>query len=143
MSDPQRQAEFIIMPDLVVSGDAKLLRVALANLLENAWKFTRMVSFAQIEFGVVENDGMTFFVRDNGVGFDMKDADKLFKPFQRLPGTREFFGTGIGLATVQRIIHRHGGEIRGEGAPGKGAVFYFTLAEYPPAVQGARNPDAG
>ncbi len=143
LSDPQRQVEFSIIPDLVVSGDAKLLRVALQNLLENAWKFTRTVSPARIEFGVVEHDRKTFFVRDNGIGFEMKDADKLFKPFQRLQGAQEFFGTGIGLATVQRVIRRHGGDIWGEGAPGKGAVFYFTIAEHPPEVQDAKDPDDG
>lgn len=145
VTDPQRQAEFSIFPDLVVSGDVKLLRVALRNLLENAWKFTRTVSPAHIEFGVVEHDSgrRTFFVRDNGIGFDKNDADKLFTPFQRLPGAQEFSGTGIGLATVQRVIRRHGGEIWGEGAPGQGAVFYFTIAEHPPAVQAAKDPDDG
>jgi PAS domain S-box-containing protein len=142
-SDLQRHVKFSIIPDLVVSGDVKLLRVALRNLLENAWKFTRMVDHALIEFGVIGNDGKTYFVRDNGIGFDMKDADKLFKPFQRLPGAREFFGTGIGLATVQRVIHLHGGEIWGEGTPGKGAAFFFTLAENHLAVQDARDQDAG
>jgi PAS domain S-box-containing protein len=140
LSDPQRQVEFSIAPDIVVYADAKLLRVVLSNLLGNAWKFTRSVFPAHITFGVVEGEKKTCFVSDNGVGFDMKDAGKLFEPFQRLPGSQEYFGTGIGLATVQRVIHRHGGEIWGEGTPGKGAIFYFTLAEHSSVGPAAPEP---
>lgn len=127
-NDPHRQAEFIIAEGLVVWGDVHLLRTAMQNLLENAWKFTAPRSTARIEVGMVERDGeRIYFVRDNGVGFDMTYADKLFAPFQRLHSASEFPGTGIGLATVQRIVARHGGRIWVEAAVEQGAVFYFTL----------------
>lgn len=127
-AEPARSVEFIVAPDLVAECDPHLLKIALGNLLGNAWKYTRKVANARVEFGVVVHDGKNaFFVRDNGVGFDMKDIDRLFKPFQRLGNVNEFPGTGIGLATVQRIIQRHGGETWGEGEPGRGATFYFTL----------------
>lgn len=128
-SEPERKVDWRIESGLIAEGDAQLLRVALVNLLGNAWKFTGKTATAKIEFGAMRNaDGtMEFFVRDNGAGFDMAYADKLFGVFQRLHTLAEFPGTGVGLATVQRIIHRHGGQIRGVGAPDQGATFYFTL----------------
>jgi PAS domain S-box-containing protein len=128
LAEPGRLVEFSFSPELVAECDPHLLKVALNNLLGNAWKYTRKVPVARVEFGMAEHNGrQAFFVRDNGVGFDMKDAGQLFKPFQRLQSAQEFSGTGIGLATVQRIIQRHGGEVWGEGEPCKGATFYFTL----------------
>ncbi len=130
LEGPDRRTVFAIAPDVVAAGDPRLLKVALDNLLGNAWKYTGTTPEARIEFGALTRDGKrAFFVRDNGTGFDMKDADRLFQPFQRLPNAEEFPGTGIGLATVQRIIERHGGEVWGEGEPGKGATFFFTLPE--------------
>ncbi|MDX1688613.1 MAG: PAS domain S-box protein, partial [Candidatus Promineifilaceae bacterium] len=127
--DEQREVEFTIESGRVVKGDARLLGAALENLLENAWKFTGEQPVARIEFGAMNQDGeVVYFVRDNGVGFDMAYADKLFGAFQRLHAMEEFSGTGIGLATVQRIIRRHGGRVWAEAAPGEGATFYFTLA---------------
>ena len=128
-SEPARKPDWRIAPDLVVSGDANLLRVVLDNLLGNAWKFTSKTANARIEFGALaqESGGPAYFVRDNGVGFDMTYAGKLFGAFQRLHAMNEFPGTGIGLATVQRIIRRHGGRVWAEGVAGKGATFYFTL----------------
>jgi signal transduction histidine kinase len=127
--EPQREVEVKITPGLVSLGDASLLRVALDNLLGNAWKFSsKNESRAVIEFGLTEANGKTaFFVRDNGAGFDPAYAHKLFGAFQRLHSTSEFDGTGIGLATVRRIIHRHHGTIWAEGAVDQGATFYFTL----------------
>lgn len=128
ISQPDRQAEFVIADGLSVDGDAWLLRIALENLLGNAWKFTGKSLPARIEFGAVEHEGtLAYFVRDNGAGFDMTYADKLFGAFQRLHTIEEFPGTGIGLATVQRIVHRHGGQAWAEGRVGQGATFYFTL----------------
>jgi PAS domain S-box-containing protein len=114
---------------LVAMGDPRLLRILLENLLDNAWKFTRRQPHAQVEVGTVRRaDGSTaFFVRDNGVGFDPTYAAKLFAPFQRLHAVSDFPGTGIGLATVRRIVHRHGGQVWAEGSPGDGACVSFTL----------------
>lgn len=126
--EPQRHVDVAIEPGLTVRGDARLLRVALDNLLGNAWKFTAKRDRARIEFGRAQQSGESvYFVRDNGVGFDMKYAEKLFGAFQRLHAADEFPGTGIGLATVQRVIHKHGGRIWVDATPGEGAVFYFTL----------------
>ncbi len=111
-----------------MEGDAWLLRIALENLLGNAWKFTAKSSAARIEFGLAQQErAYAYYVRDNGAGFEMAYADKLFGAFQRLHSVEEFPGTGIGLATVKRIVHRHGGEVWAEGRVGKGAAFYFTL----------------
>ena len=108
--------------------DGRLIRIMLQNLLGNAWKFTGKKQITRIKCGILKNtENPTFFIRDNGTGFKMAYADKLFGPFQRLHSSSEFPGTGIGLATVQRIVHRHGGRIWGEGKPGKGATFYFTF----------------
>jgi light-regulated signal transduction histidine kinase (bacteriophytochrome) len=128
---PDRQVEVTIAPELHGRGDAHLLQVVLENLLNNAWKFTSKQPQSKIEFGTIpQANGITaYFVKDNGVGFDMAYVDKLFSPFQRLHGMQDFPGNGIGLATVQRIIHRHGGRVWGEGLLGQGATFYFTLAE--------------
>jgi len=129
-ADPQRQAEFAIRPGLIAEGDSRLLRVVLTNMLGNAWKFTGRQPVARIEFGATQVDGTSaYYVRDNGVGFDMAYAGKLFAPFQRLHAPGEFPGTGIGLATVARIVRRHGGRAWAEGAVGKGATFYFTLSD--------------
>jgi len=129
-SQPERDVEFIIEPNVKAYGDSHLLRIVLENLLSNAWKFTSKHKSAIIEFGVKEHDGKTvYFVRDDGAGFDMAYVDKLFVPFQRLHEQDEFEGTGIGLATVQRIVHRHGGTVWAEGEVEKGATFYFTLRE--------------
>jgi PAS domain S-box-containing protein len=126
----ERRVEFVIAEGVVVRGDPRLLRVVLENLLGNAWKYTAKQGQARIEFGVTEVDGSTaYFVRDNGVGFDMAYADKLFGAFQRLHSVKDFEGTGIGLMTVQRIVHRHWGRVWAEGGVGEGATFYFTLPQ--------------
>ena len=128
-AEHHRHVEVVIAPHAEATGDARLLRIALDNLLGNAWKYTSRCECVRIEFGVQSWSGETiYFVRDNGVGFGMADASALFAPFQRLHTVEEFEGTGIGLATVQRIINRHGGRIWAESAPGQGATFYFTLA---------------
>jgi PAS domain S-box-containing protein len=129
-SEPQRQVKFKIQKGLSARCDAHLMEVALTNLLNNAFKFTSKTRDARIEFGQTEIEGQcTFFVRDNGAGFDMAFSQKLFGVFQRLHNASEFPGTGVGLATVQRILHRHGGRIWAESAVNRGATFYFTLEE--------------
>ncbi|WP_296971384.1 PAS domain S-box protein [Tepidanaerobacter sp. EBM-38] len=126
--EPQRQVKIVIAKDITAYGDKNLLRVVMENLLQNAWKFTGNNPNAKIEFGVMHSeDGPIYFVRDNGTGFDMSYADKLFKPFQRLHTEAEFPGTGVGLATVYKIIQRHGGKIWAESQKNKGTTFYFTL----------------
>jgi light-regulated signal transduction histidine kinase (bacteriophytochrome) len=123
-SSPDREVEVRIDPGLSARGDAGLLLAVFENLLGNAWKFTSKKPVANISFG---RAGAAFFVKDDGAGFEMQYARKLFGAFQRLHGKHEFEGTGIGLATVQRIVHRHGGRVWAEAAPGKGATFHFTL----------------
>ncbi|HEX5221953.1 MAG TPA: ATP-binding protein [Verrucomicrobiae bacterium] len=133
-SAPDREVTIQIERDLQARGDTQLLQVALENLLHNAWKFTSKMTHACIEVGQQPSeDGQVFFVRDNGAGFDPALGRKLFVPFERLHSSRDFTGSGIGLATVKRIIDRHGGRIWAEGAPGKGAIFYFTLNANEPA----------
>jgi light-regulated signal transduction histidine kinase (bacteriophytochrome) len=127
-SEPERKVSFDIQDAVTVKGDSHLLRILMENLLSNAWKFTAHTDKAKIEFGVKEErDREIFFVRDNGAGFDMAYSGKLFDAFQRLHSESEFPGTGIGLATAQRIVRRHGGDIWAEGKVGEGAAFYFTL----------------
>jgi PAS domain S-box-containing protein len=129
-TQPKRKVEFIIAPGIIAEGDEKLLSVVIQNLFENAWKFTGKTAEPRIEFGTTEDNGkVVYFVRDNGAGFDMTYADKLFKPFQRLHTVNEFPGTGIGLASVQRIIQRHSGRVWADAKIGIGANFYFTLGE--------------
>jgi light-regulated signal transduction histidine kinase (bacteriophytochrome) len=129
-SQPERQVTFAIAEGLQATADGGLMRVVLENLIGNAWKFSGKRADAKIEFGVVQDNGSpAYFLRDDGAGFDMAHADKLFGAFQRLHGTAEFPGTGIGLATVQRVIHRHGGKVRAEGKVNEGATFYFTLSD--------------
>ena len=129
-SEPQRSVHVEIEPGLSAVGDPGLARSLLQNLLGNAWKFTRQREDARVVFG--RTAGGEFFVRDNGAGFDPEYADKLFRPFQRLHSQAEFAGHGIGLASVKRIVERHGGSLRAEGRPGEGATFYFTLPERAP-----------
>jgi light-regulated signal transduction histidine kinase (bacteriophytochrome) len=126
---PEQRVKTIVPEPLYAEVDPDLGRILLQNLLRNAWKFTSKVADPVIEFGRCEqNDGAAFFVRDNGAGFDPAYADKLFVPFQRLHSAAQFPGTGIGLATVQRIVHRHGGRVWAAGAVDTGATFYFTLS---------------
>jgi signal transduction histidine kinase len=130
LSEPYRQLQFHIEEGLTTDADERLVKVLMENLLGNAWKYTQKTSEALIEFGVTEAEGRTvYFVRDNGAGFAMENAHRLFKPFQRLHDSADFKGTGIGLATVQRIVDRHGGRVWCRGEVGRGATFYFTLDE--------------
>jgi PAS domain S-box-containing protein len=128
--EPERQVECVVEEGIVAQGDPRLLQLVLENLLGNAWKFTARKDQAAIEFATTDGDGQTvYFVRDNGAGFDMQYAAKLFGAFQRLHAANDFPGTGVGLATVQRIVRRHGGWISAEGEQGKGATFRFTLGD--------------
>ena len=134
---PARSVTFAIEPAVIASGDARLLRVLLENLLGNAWKYTSRHPTAHIDFGRSYAEGeVAYYVRDDGAGFDPAHADKLFRPFQRLHTVEEFEGAGVGLATVQRVVRRHGGRIWADAAPEKGATFFFTLGtpeEHTPA----------
>ena len=128
LSLPDRDVAFVVTPGVTVKGDHSHLRLLVKHLLENALKFTSKQKRARIEFGVAANDGRSiYFVRDDGVGLDMKYAGKLFKPFHRLHDSADFPGTGIGLASANRIVKRHGGRIWVESEEGKGTTFYFTL----------------
>lgn len=129
-ANPEREVEVLIAPNLTTEADPKLLEIVLTNLLGNAWKFTGNTPAPRIEFGAEPlSDPTVFFVRDNGAGFDQRYVDKLFGVFQRLHSTAEFEGTGIGLATVRRIVLRHGGRVWADGEVGRGATFHFTLEE--------------
>lgn len=136
--DPGRRVEVEIAPDLIAEGDTELLQVMLANLLDNAWKFSAGAEKALIEFGSTDKNGYTvYYLKDNGAGFDMNHADKLFVPFHKLHHENDYPGIGIGLNLVYRIVSRHGGEIWAEGAEGEGACFYFTL---PAGFEAVTNP---
>jgi light-regulated signal transduction histidine kinase (bacteriophytochrome) len=126
--DPARSVEFVIANGVKAEGDPRLLRIVLENLLSNAWKYTSRQEKARVEFGRKRENGATiFYVSDNGAGFDPQLMDRLFKPFQRLHSKAEFPGTGVGLATVRRIVSRHGGQIWAEATLEMGATFYFML----------------
>jgi light-regulated signal transduction histidine kinase (bacteriophytochrome) len=128
---------------LSIRGDERLLRIMLSNLIENAWKFTSKRKKAEIRFGHTQKGSeFPYFVRDNGAGFDIAYVDKLFGAFQRLHTAGEFEGTGIGLATVQRIVHRHGGRVWAEGAVNQGPTFYFTLVDSRETGNGGQNDPA-
>lgn len=139
--EPQRQAEVAIQENALALGDAQLLTIVLENLIGNAWKFTGKKEHPAIEFGFkTVEDGTVYFVKDNGAGFDMNHTGRLFGAFQRLHKQEDFEGTGIGLATVQRIIHRHGGRIWAESEVGEGATFWFTLGTAPKLQEGNSEP---
>jgi signal transduction histidine kinase len=127
---PERAADIEIEPGLAVNGDPTLLRLVLENLLGNAWKYSARAKRAHIVFGATLHEGRrAFVVRDNGAGFDMRSSDRLFGLFQRLHSTADFPGTGVGLASVRRIVRRHGGDVWADAEPGRGAAFHFTLRE--------------
>jgi two-component system, sensor histidine kinase and response regulator len=133
--EPQRRVELSIQPGIVAYADSLLIRIALRNLLNNAWKYSCTQRFSGIEFGVTgDAENRAYFVRDNGIGFDMASAGKLFDAFQRVHAFREFDGTGVGLAAVRRIVERHGGRIWAEAVPNQGAAFYFTLGLRPKTI---------
>jgi signal transduction histidine kinase len=127
-SDPEREIEIVIMAGCKATGDPDLIKIALVNILGNAWKYTRKTEKPCIEFGCKKNDdNCIYFIKDNGTGFDMSIAADIFKPFKRLHKESEFAGTGIGLSIVEKVIQKHGGEIWAKSEPGKGATFFFTL----------------
>jgi light-regulated signal transduction histidine kinase (bacteriophytochrome) len=131
-AEPDRNVDVIIQPDVVVTGDSQLLKVLICNLVSNSWKYSSKKDRTKIEFGVMPSEqSPVYFIRDHGAGFDMKDADKLFRVFTRLHDPTQFSGNGIGLATVQRVIARHGGRVWADGVLGSGATFFFTLAPEP------------
>ena len=133
ISQPEKPVNWMVQDDLIVRGDARLLEVMLQNLIENAWKYTQGKTLAQLEIGRTIIDGSTvYFVKDNGIGFNMEYLDKLFRPFHRLHTPEDFEGTGVGLATVQRVVQRHGGRVWAESVANQGAIFYFSLAEIHP-----------
>jgi light-regulated signal transduction histidine kinase (bacteriophytochrome) len=128
IQQPDKKVNIVIANNLIVSGDKQLLKIVVQNLLENSWKYTGKKENSQIEFGKTISSGKeVYFIKDNGVGFDMKYAGKLFGVFQRLHSSKEFPGSGVGLSTVQRIIQRHNGQIWAEAAVNEGAAFYFTI----------------
>ena len=129
--EPGREVRFLVEPGVQATGDPVLLGVALGNMIGNAWKYTARVARPEIRFGSRRSadGGLVYFLQDNGAGFDGAQSDRLFLPFQRLHPPEEFPGTGLGLATVRRIVERHGGRVWGEGAPGRGATFSFTLED--------------
>jgi light-regulated signal transduction histidine kinase (bacteriophytochrome) len=135
-TEPDRQVDWAVEPGLDAAGEPSMLEVVMVNLIDNAWKYTAKTPAATIRVSTQQQAGTRWFcVADNGAGFDMAYAERLFKPFQRLHRQDEFPGIGIGLATVQRIVHRHGGTIEAEGAPGRGATFRFTLPTAPPGQE--------
>lgn len=130
--DPGRAVDIHVEPVLIEAADRALVIIALENLIGNAWKFTKKTAYPMIRVGrTAPSEGGWFYVRDNGIGFDVADAPSLFTPFERFHSREEFEGSGIGLATVEKIVLRHGGKIRVEAKPGNGATFYFTLAPEP------------
>jgi len=134
-SAPERTVTVSIKEGLFIDADPVLLEMVTKNLLENAWKYTGKVAESHIEIGQTVNNGMNcFFIKDNGCGFDMAYAHKLFVPFQRLHSDKEYDGSGVGLATVLRIVQRHGGAITAQSTPGVGTVFYFTMSKAEPTV---------
>jgi light-regulated signal transduction histidine kinase (bacteriophytochrome) len=126
--EPERKTELNVKADVFAFADAHLIQLALENLLRNAWKFTSKKEITRIEFGYnLQNNKKVYFIKDNGAGFDMQFAQKIFQPFQRLHKEKEFSGTGIGLSIVYRVINRHNGKIWATGEKNKGATFFFTL----------------
>ncbi len=125
--EPDRQIDFMIQLDVMANCDSHLIKIALQNLLQNAWKFTAKTKSPRIEFGMLDTEKQIYFIRDNGVGFSMENCNKLFHPFSRLHAEKDFKGTGIGLATVKRIIDRHQGQVWAESEPGKGTTFYWQF----------------
>ena len=139
--DKDQTVDINIADGIVVEADPRMMKIVLENLIGNAWKFTHRVDHPSIEFGMRSNSDPVFFVRDNGAGFDMGHAEKLFQPFQRLHSEAEFPGTGIGLATIYRVIDRHGGRVWAEGEVGRGASFFFHAPRHRlPAPPGGRAP---